>query len=75
MTPGKENSVNAELVYPDDIDRRLNWPLGTAARLARRKKLPHYILPDGSIRLKWEEIETLVRHVPLPEQQGVACAG
>ena len=49
---------------PEDIDARLNWSLGTAARLARRKRLPHYVLPDGSIRLRWDEVEALVRHVP-----------
>jgi hypothetical protein len=52
-----------EYLYPEDIDHRLNWPLGTAARLARREKLPHYRLPDGAIRFKWDEIEALVRPV------------
>jgi YD repeat-containing protein len=27
-------------------------------------KLPHYILPDGSIRLRWDEVEPLVRRMP-----------
>jgi hypothetical protein len=53
-----------ELLYPDDIDSRLNWPPGRTSRLARAGKLPRYILPDGSIRLRWEEIEPLVQHVP-----------
>lgn len=61
--------MNADLVYPEQIDRGLNWPLGTAARLARRRRLPHYLLPDGSIRLRWKEIEPLVLRVPLQEQQ------
>jgi hypothetical protein len=61
--------VNSELVYPEQIDRTLNWPLGTAARLARRKRLPHYLLPDGAIRLRLEEVEALVRKVPLQERQ------
>jgi hypothetical protein len=56
--------VSSDLVYPEDIDRALNWPLGTTARLARRHELPHYVLPDGSIRFSIEEIEALVRHVP-----------
>jgi hypothetical protein len=59
--------VPAELVYPEQIDRDLSWPLGTAVRLARRRKLPHYLLPDGSIRLRREEVAVLVRHVPLQE--------
>jgi hypothetical protein len=53
------------LLYPEDIDRRLCWPVGTAARLARKRALPHYRLPDGSVRFKWSEIEPLVKHVPL----------
>jgi hypothetical protein len=40
-----------DLLYPDEIDARLNWPVGRAARLARRRTLPHYVLPDGSVRL------------------------
>jgi hypothetical protein len=74
-TPERSDSVNAELVYPEQIDRSLNWPLGTAARLARRRQLPHYLLPDGSIRLCWEEIQPLVRRVPLQEQQEVRHVG
>jgi hypothetical protein len=64
--------VTDSYLYPEQIDRLLNWPFGTAARLARRNRLPHYLLPDGSIRLRWEEIEPLVQRVPLPEQQEVA---
>ena len=56
-----------DLEFPEDIDLRLNWPLGTSARLARRKRLPHYLLPDGAIRLRWEEVSALVRHV-LPKE-------
>ena len=52
-----------ELLYPDDIDSRLNWPPGRTSRLVRTGKLPHYILPDGSIRLSWDEIVPLVRHI------------
>jgi len=52
-----------ELLYPDDIDSRLNWPTGRTSRLARSGKLPHYVLPDGSIRLRWDEIMPLVQHV------------
>lgn len=63
--------MNADLVYPEQIDRNLNWPLGTTARLARRRLLPHYILPDGAIRLRWSEVEALVRHIPRLEQEVV----
>jgi hypothetical protein len=61
--------VSDSLLYPEQIDRRLNWPPGTAARLARRNRLPHYVLPDGAIRLRWEEVEPLVVRVPLAERE------
>lgn len=51
-------------LYPEEIDKRLNWPLGRAERLARRRKLPHVRLPDGSIRFEWEAIEPLLERVP-----------
>ncbi|NQT15094.1 MAG: hypothetical protein HQ582_20220 [Planctomycetes bacterium] len=61
----------SELLYPEDLDQRLNWPLGRASRLARRGKLPHLVLPDGSIRFEWPSIEALVRRVPsVPETCG-----
>lgn len=48
------------LLYPEDVDQRLNWPLGRAERLARQRRLPYVLLPDGSIRFRWDEIERLV---------------
>jgi hypothetical protein len=54
----------ADLLYPDDIDARFNWHPGRTVRLARKRILPHYVLPDGSIRLKWEEVSAAVVHVP-----------
>jgi hypothetical protein len=53
------------LLYPDDIDLRLNWPAGTAQRLAKRERLPHVVLPNGDVRFVWEEIVPLIRHVPM----------
>jgi hypothetical protein len=50
-------------LHPHEIDKRLNWPLGTAKRLAKRRRLPHYVLPDGAIRFRWEEIESLIRRI------------
>ena len=52
------------LLYGEEIDQRLNWPLGKAEKLARQRRLPYVMLPDGSIRFKWEEIEPLVLAVP-----------
>jgi len=54
----------AELLYGTDVDERLNWPLGRAERLARRRQLPYHCLPDGSIRFDWTEIERLIVRVP-----------
>lgn len=54
-------------LYGEDVDRRLNWPLGRAERLARRQKLPHVVLPDGSIRFEWDQIERLLKRVPARE--------
>ncbi|MEM6778219.1 MAG: hypothetical protein AAF670_11235 [Planctomycetota bacterium] len=48
------------LLYPEDVDQRLNWPLGRAKRLARQRRLPYLLLPDGEIRFKWEQIEPLI---------------
>lgn len=58
-----------DLLHPDDIDSRLNWPPGRTSRLARKGKLPHYILPDGSIRLCWAEISPLVTHILAPAEK------
>ena len=50
-------------LYPDDIDQKLNWPPGTAQKMARRRRLPHTVLPDGSVRFVWEDIESLLVRV------------
>jgi hypothetical protein len=52
------------LLYPEEIDQRLSWPLGRAERLARQRRLPYVLLPDGSIRFEWERIERLILPVP-----------
>ncbi len=56
--------MTAKLLCPEEIDARFNWPLGTAARLARRRRLPHYQLPDGVLRFVWDEVNALMKHVP-----------
>lgn len=50
-------------LYGEQIDKRITWPLGRAEQLARRGKLPHVVLPDGSIRFLWDSIEPLIRVV------------
>jgi hypothetical protein len=52
------------LLYPEEIDERLSWPLGKAEKLARQRRLPYILLPDGSLRFDWEEIEPLIVRVP-----------
>ena len=64
--------METDYLYPEQIDKRLNWPLGTASRLARREQLPHYRLPDGAIRFRLEEVVALVRHITPAERQEAA---
>jgi hypothetical protein len=49
---------------PEQVDARLSWPPGRSERLARQRRLPHVLLPDGRIRFIWEQIERLI--VPIP---------
>jgi hypothetical protein len=56
-------------MYPEEVDRRLGWKPGRAERLARQRRLPYVLLPDGSIRFDWGEIEPLIVRV-----QAVAAA-
>lgn len=63
------------LLYGEEIDHRLNWPLGKAERLARRGRLPHVVLPDQSIRFEWNAIESLIERVgaePCQDESGVS---
>ncbi|MCY3018492.1 MAG: hypothetical protein NTW87_05615 [Planctomycetota bacterium] len=62
------------MLWPDDIDKRFNWPPGRARRLALQGKLPHYRLPDGSLRFEVEEVEALVKHVPVTPDAGAVEA-
>jgi hypothetical protein len=64
------------LMYPEDVDQRLNWPLGRSERLARQRRLPYVLLPDGSIRFEAGAIEELVHRVPasVPASQPTAKA-
>jgi hypothetical protein len=62
------------LIEPEEIDRRLSWMPGRAAKLARRRLLPHILLPDGSIRFDWEEIEKLLCRVDAVAVPAPSCA-
>jgi hypothetical protein len=61
---GLAESSMPPFLRPDEVDQRLNWPPGRAAKLARQRRMPHVLLPDGSIRLRWDEIEPLVLEIP-----------
>ena len=64
--PFLERAVSVhDLVAPERVDEFFAWPPGRAASLARRKKLPHYVLPDGSLRLRLAEVTAFVRFVPV----------
>jgi hypothetical protein len=51
-------------IDPHELDKRMGWKPGRAERLARQRRLPHLLLPDGSIRFEWEKIEPLIVSVP-----------
>lgn len=61
------------LLYPEEIDDRLTWPLGRAERLARRRQLPHVVLPDGSIRFEWDSVEAMLKHVSVETREAPPC--
>jgi hypothetical protein len=52
--------ATSSLLNSHEVDHRLGWTLGRAERLARKRQLPHYVLPDGSIRFLWEDVEPLI---------------
>jgi hypothetical protein len=50
-------------IFGEDIDRRMGWRPGRAEQLARQRRLPYVLLPDGAIRFDWREVEPLIVHV------------
>lgn len=52
-----------DLINADEVDRRFCWLTGTAEKLARRNRLPHYLLPGGGLRFRWVEVAAMVQHV------------
>lgn len=63
------------LICGTTIDKRFDWPLGRAERLARRKRLPHVVLPDGTIRFDLAEVEALLRRVRITSDAGFEEVG
>ena len=60
------DAKKAGLLWPDDLDDRLSWPPGQARRMARRKLLPHVLLPDGSIRFEWDKVRPFIGEIDVP---------
>lgn len=46
-----------------EVDERLRWVKGRAERMARAGKLPHLLLPDGSIRFNEVDVQQFVQRV------------
>lgn len=58
---GEQKAAAAEqLLGPDDIDHLLKLSPGTASR--KRKRFPHIVLPDGSIRFRLSEVLAACTH-------------
>lgn len=58
--------MSTKLLLPEEADVLLRYPLGRSERLARRGKLPHIKLPDGSIRFHEAFIARIVNGESLP---------
>lgn len=56
------------LIFGIEVDARLRWPVGRATQLAKKGRLPSKLLPDGSIRFDWNEIERLIEHCPMRDR-------
>ena len=62
------------LLTPSETDQLLRYPRGRSARLARARKLPAIVLPDGEIRFDQAAIERLLEILPLDEQERMTVA-
>jgi len=56
------------LIVPTDLDRRLGFPRGRAAKLAARGLIPHLELPDGEIRFDPDAVEQWLRERSHPAE-------
>lgn len=48
------------LLKPAEVDLLLRYPAGRSLKLARAGRLPHIVLPDGSIRFDEAKIEAFL---------------
>ena len=58
-TPNITSPQPPDLLTPAEVDALLRYRAGRSARLARGGKLPHVLLPDGSIRFRYADIERI----------------
>jgi hypothetical protein len=65
----------SEFASPELIDERFGWSIGTAKRLARKGRLPHYLLPDGTVAFLLAEVEALVQRRPMPGDTSTPTTG
>ena len=67
--------IPTDLLLPRDVDRLLKWPFGRAQRLARRGRLPCFVLPDGEVRFRLSDLSAFMRRiVPNPTCGGCGTA-
>jgi hypothetical protein len=57
----------ADLLKPNEVDLILRVPFGRSAKLAKEGKLPHILLPDGSIRFRPEDVQRITGQAPAQE--------
>jgi predicted site-specific integrase-resolvase len=67
--------MDNELLTSREVDRLFRYSSGKAVRLAKAGRLPHIILPDGSIRFREKDIEGLLTGCPSPSQMVAAQEG
>jgi len=51
------------LLTPGEVDTIFCYPNGRSARLARQGKLPHVVLPDGSLRFDAQALQKLIEEL------------
>jgi hypothetical protein len=56
------------MLTPEDVDLLCQWPAGKARKMANKKKIPHYRLPDGEPRFLREHLVGLFTFVPRAEE-------
>lgn len=64
--------MTRELLIPIEVDQILRLRPGKSERLAKRGKLPHVSLPDGSIRFRPSDIERIIASVDESAAEGAS---